>query len=251
MDRKPITVRGWIRRIWVTAGLLFTGWLAWNLQAHGVPASAYASDAAIEVVASPDYTLFLPRATAGPPTRAVAFLPGGLVDPDAYAPVVRELAARGLRAALVTLPFRSAITAGMRDQLRARITAASAYMGADLRLVLAGHSRGAALAASFAADGLEIDGLVLIGTTHPRDHDLSQARYPVLRILGTRDCVASVAGARANAHNLPRHTKVLEIAGANHAQFGFYGSQINDCSAEISRAEQQRQLIDAIVQFAK
>ena len=251
MDAKRITVRGWIRRIWVTSGLLFTGWLTWNLQAHGVPASVYTSDTSVDVVSSADYTLFLPRDTAASPTLAVAFLPGGLVDPDAYAPVVRELAARGVRAALVKLPFRSAMTAAMREQLRARIAAAHERMGSGLRLVLAGHSRGAALAAAFAADGLEVDGLVLIGTTHPRDHDLSQVRYPVLRILGTRDCVASVTGARANAHNLPRHTQVVEIAGANHAQFGFYGTQINDCSPEISRTEQQRQLIDAMVGFAK
>ena len=251
MSDKRITLRGWIRRVWVTAGLLFTAWLTWNLQARGVPASVYESDPSIEVVSSADFTVFLPRDTTASPGRAVVFLPGGLVDPDAYAPIVRALAARGLRGALVKLPFRSAATAAMREQLRARIEAAHARLGVDVPLVLAGHSRGAALAAGFAADGLEIDGLVLIATTHPRDQNLSQARYPVLRVLGTRDCVASVTGARANAHNLPPHTRVIEIAGANHAQFGFYGTQINDCSPEISRHEQQRQLIDAIVQFAK
>ena len=61
----------------------------------------------------------------------------------------------------------------------------------------------------------------------------------------------ALAGARANAHNLPRHTQVVEIAGANHAQFGFYGTQINDCSPEISRTDQQRQLIDAMVKFIR
>ena len=84
---------------------------------------------------------------------------------------------------------------------------------------------------------------------HPRDEDLSAARFPVLKILGTRDCVAPADDSRANGRNLPPSTEWIEIAGGNHSQFGFYGSQINDCSATISRDEQQKQLTTALVAF--
>ena len=58
-------LRTWIRRIWIGGGLLFTGWLAWNLQAAGVPASDFVSDPSIEVVVEDDRLLFLPRQDAG------------------------------------------------------------------------------------------------------------------------------------------------------------------------------------------
>ncbi|HEX5214554.1 MAG TPA: alpha/beta hydrolase [Vicinamibacterales bacterium] len=251
MGAKPMTIRGWIRRIWIASGLLLTAWLAWNFQAHGVPSSVYTADESVDVVDADGYVMFSPRHVAVNADVAIAFLPGGLVAPDAYAPVVRALAAHGIPASLVRLPYRSAMTAGMRETLWARVMEAHARMGPGRRLVLAGHSRGAALAAAFAADQPEIEGLALIGTTHPRDRDLSHLRYPVMRILGTRDCVAPIATARAGAHNLPRQTEVVEIDGANHAQFGYYGTQINDCSASISREQQQRQLIDALVRFVR
>jgi hypothetical protein len=42
---------------------------------------------------------------------------------------------------------------------------------------------------------------------------------------------------------------MTEIAGANHAQFGYYGMQLGDSSATISREEQQRQTAVAILTF--
>jgi pimeloyl-ACP methyl ester carboxylesterase len=106
------------------------------------------------------------------------------------------------------------------------------------------------LAATFAADHPEqVDGLVLIGTTHPRDRDLSAMGRPVLKILGSADCVASVRDARANAARLPAATEWLEIVGGNHRQFGYYGWQIGDCAATLSRDDQHRQTAEAIVSF--
>ena len=242
--------RTWLRRIWVTSGLLFTAWLGWNLQARGVAASAFASDRTVRAEIDLDSIRFVPHELARRHRVNLIFIPGGLVDPDAYVPVVRAVASTGVPSALVKMPWRSALTDAMRLQLWARMLDARTRLGDDRPLVVAGHSRGAAMAARFAAEHPEIvGGLILVGTTHPRDQDLSNARYPILKVMGSRDCVASVAGARANADKLPPHTQWLTIAGANHAQFGYYGSQINDCSAEITRAEQQRQLTDAIRAF--
>jgi len=242
--------RTWLRRIWVTSGLLFTAWLAWNLQAHGVPASAFASDQTVRVDIDRDSIRIVPWNVTKEQRVNLVFIPGGLVDPNAYVPVVRTIASTGVPAALVKMPWRSAFTDAMRLQLWARIINAQQQLGDARRLVVAGHSRGAAMAARFAAENPGIvGGLILIGTTHPRDQDLSNARYPILKVTGSRDCVASVEGARANADKLPPHTRWLTIAGGNHAQFGYYGSQINDCRAEISRAEQQRLLIEAITAF--
>jgi pimeloyl-ACP methyl ester carboxylesterase len=240
-------VRRWLRRIWVVAGLSFTAWLAWNLQAHGVPDETMQSTARVVVTEEADTTYFVPQPAADSMHAVLVFVPGGLVDPRAYQPIVRQIADSGTPAALVEMPFRSAMTEGQRSQLWRRIRAARARLGAGSPLVIAGHSRGAAMAARFANEfGAEVGGLALIGTTHPRDFDLSRATYPVLKIAGTRDCVAPTDDARANAHLLPGATEWAVIDGGNHAQFGYYGSQINDCSAEITREEQHRQMLSAL-----
>jgi len=239
-------VRRWVRLVWVTLGLGFTAWMVWNMRAHGVPASVLVASDHVQVQTDDDTTAFFP---AGAPENAAGliFLPGGGVDPAAYLPVVRRLADAGLHAALVRLPYRIAPTEASRDEVWQRVLRVRARWGARRPVVLAGHSRGGALAARFADQhAMELDGLALIGTTHPRDQDLSRVRFPIVKIMGTKDCVAPLDDARANSGRLPAHTQWVEIPGGNHAQFGYYGSQINDCRAAISREEQQTLLHAAL-----
>lgn len=92
-----------------------------------------------------------------------------------------------------------------------------------------------------------IAGLVLIGTTHPRDIDLSESGLAVTKILGTQDGVATVEKARINANRMPETARWIEIEGANHAQFGYYGPQLGDGRASISRVGQQRQLVELLL----
>ena len=95
----------------------------------------------------------------------------------------------------------------------------------------------------------ELSGLLLIGTTHPRDHDLSSLTMPVLKIGYPRDCVSDAKDSLANLSKLPPHTAWLTIEGANHAQFGYYGSQLGDCTAQISRVSQQQQALDGVLSW--
>jgi hypothetical protein len=41
--------------------------------------------------------------------------------------------------------------------------------------------------------------------------------------------------------------RAVPIAGGNHSQFGYYGFQLGDWPATISRADQQRLTRDALV----
>jgi pimeloyl-ACP methyl ester carboxylesterase len=241
-------VRRWLRRVWVAAGLSFCAWLTWNAQAHGVADELLASDSAVYVQVSAHAYTFTPR---HPSTRpAVIFLPGGTIDPKAYVPLMRQVATAGHPAAVVSLPYRMAPTEATRLELWRRIMNVKNSWQGQRSIVLAGHSRGAALASGFAADHpAALDGLVLIGTTHPRNGDLSRLTMPIVKIVATRDCVAPPAAARAYTRLLPSSTRWVEIAGGNHAQFGYYGSQLHDCSATITRDAQQAQLRASILSF--
>ena len=82
-------------------------------------------------------------------------------------------------------------------------------------------------------------GLVLIGTTHPRDVDLSALRQPVTKLAGTRDGLARRSAVEANRSKLPRSTRWVWIDGGNHSQFGWYGFQPGDRRATVSAAAQR------------
>ncbi len=239
----------WIRRIWISAGTLFMVWMIWNMQAHGVDSDLLESSSGVTVASRDDMTIFMPT-TADASAPALVFLPGGGVDPDAYVPLVRRIAESGVPLALVRLPWRTAFSESAQAETWSRVLRARTLLGSSRPLVLAGHSRGAALTGTFASShGPALAGLIMIGTTHPRDHDLSNLSIPVLKIAATRDCVADLEASKANAHNLPSSTRWVVIEGGNHAQFGYYGSQLGDCSPRISRQDQQNQTLDAILRW--
>jgi pimeloyl-ACP methyl ester carboxylesterase len=244
------TLHWWVRRIWITGGVVFLSALGWNIQAHGVPPEMYASDARVRVEVTEYGRAFRPIAQSAKPP--FVFIPGGLIDPNAYVPLVRAVADAGVPAAIVNVPWRAAPTEAMRNTLWSRIELATSDIGNGRPAVLGGHSRGGMLASEFSALHPDaVAGLVLIGTTHPRDRDLSSATFPVLKVLGTADCVASVADARANQSRLPVQTQWREIEGANHRQFGYYGWQLGDCGASISREEQHRRVVEAVTGFVR
>ena len=117
-----------------------------------------------------------------------------------------------------------------------------------------GHSRGAAIASRLASLHEEsFDGLVLIGTSHPKEaaFDLSTTNLSVTKIYATNDGLASTAEVEANARYLPDDTTWILIEGGNHAQFGYYGSQLGDNEATISRERQQELTVGAILAALK
>ena len=117
------------------------------------------------------------------------------------------------------------------------------------RWVLGGHSRGAVVASTLAADRrLGPAGLVLIGPSHPRDVDLAALDVPVPKVLGTRDGLAPPAKVRANEALLPRHTSWRWIEGGNHSHFGWYGFQPGDKRARVSVDAQRKSMIDAVLE---
>ena len=246
----PRTLWQRIRRIWIGAGLIFTVlFISWTLLAirpQAVARAALVSDARVRVTTSDTHMAFVPASGQGP--TGLLFFAGALVDPIAYAPVMRNVAEAGYAAVLVKLPRRAAFGGADGPEVLTRGVNATLSLPEIKNWVLAGHSRGGEVAARLASTAApSFVGLVLIGTSHPRDLSLASSRLAVTRIYGTRDTVADVEKLERNRVNLPAVIRDVRIDGANHSQFGYYGFQPGDWMATISRDEQQRITIAAIV----
>ena len=68
-----------------------------------------------------------------------------------------------------------------------------------------------------------------------------------MKILGTQDGMASPERARENASRLPSGTKWVVIRGGNHSQFAHCGFLFGDRFAAISRDQQQKELVAAVI----
>jgi pimeloyl-ACP methyl ester carboxylesterase len=200
----------------------------------------------VDVTDRSDHWLFAPRDR--PARTGLIFYAGALVDPVAYAPLARAVAEAGHPVLLVELPRRGAF--GGADGAAPLTRAIDATLGVPevRRWVVAGHSRGGVVASQLARTRAgSLAGLVLIGTSHPRDFSLAKSRLPVIQIYGTRDTVADVEKVEKARTNLPSTTRVVRIDGGNHSQFGYYGFQPGDWPATISREAQHRITVDALL----
>ena len=223
-----------------------TAWMLWNMQARGVDPSTFESDSTVTVSAAPGLTAFTPAVdTAG---VGLVFYPGALADPEAYAPMARAVAEAGYAVVVVELPYRLAPFERHRDELAARTRALVRETAGRRSWVVGGHSKGGKLAAQFVRDhGADAAGLLLIGTSHPREDDLTGLDLDVTKVYGSEDGLASEEEVDRFGANLPPSTHWVRVEGGNHAQFGWYGWQLGDGRATITRAEQQAATVRAVV----
>lgn len=236
-----------IRTVWLTGGALFMLWMFYSVQAHGVDTAVWQSDAQMTVTERAESIHFMPQE---PLTTGLLFYPGALIDPHAYAPLGRTVAEQGYPVTIIKLPWRTASFGDQEMELRAATQRIMAEHPDIEHWLMSGHSRGGAIAGRFAYEhGDLLAGLILIGTSLPKEeaYDLSAVTFPVTKIYATNDGLASVAEVQANAYLLPVDTTWVEIPGGNHAQFGYYGTQLGDNRATISREQQQALTVQAIL----
>jgi pimeloyl-ACP methyl ester carboxylesterase len=113
---------------------------------------------------------------------------------------------------------------------------------------VAGHSLGGVAASGYAASNPDkIEG-VGFWAAYPQG---GMTMYPgqVVSISASNDGLATREKIEASKQDLPPATTYVVIQGGNHAQFGYYGAQEGDNPAAISRAEQQKQLVAAMIEL--
>jgi pimeloyl-ACP methyl ester carboxylesterase len=239
-----------LRRAWVTLGSIafvaFVGWCLIAYRAKPEAASALQSDSTVLVTAGDASWTFTPRDSSGRRVNLV-FLSGALVDPQAYAPLLHQVATHGYRSYLLALPWRGVFGKADGPDFLDHVRGLMDTVPGDW--VVAGHSRGAKIAALVSqAPPPRQRALILIGTTHPRDFSLAHSRLRVTKIYGTADGVAPPAKVLANRMLLPTTTHWVAIEGGNHHQFGAYGFQPGDRWAAISPAAQQELTLQAMLE---
>ncbi len=206
-----------------------------------VALDALISDEVVQVQAD-EWLVFTP---AGKDVQTgLIFYPGGYVDPRAYAPAAREIAAAGYLVVIPTMPLNLAFFGA--NQAAEVI---EAYPDVE-RWAIGGHSLGGTVAAQFVAGNPEaVEGLVLWASYPAGNNDLSENDVQAVSIYGTGDGVVEPETVEASRPQLPPDTVLLPIEGGNHAQFGWYGPQNGDLAPQIDHLEQQAITVNATVRL--
>ncbi len=201
--------------------------------------AAAQSDSVVEVdyLEGGDIAFLAPNARYG-----IILYPGAKVESEAYAPLARALAERGISCVIVQMPFHLAILdPNAADGIASQLPSVQHWY-------IGGHSLGGTMAAQYAAahEG-DVDGLVLFAS-YPAA-DLSASALRVLSVRGSNDGVLHYEKYVQAQTKLPTGWVEYVIDGGNHAQFGSYGKQAGDNEASISNEDQIAQAADVTAAF--
>jgi hypothetical protein len=205
-------------------------WLVWTACGGSAgpgeaATAALVSDDVVEVVDDGPTLAFLP--TAPTSDAGLVLYPGGKVEREAYAPILRRVAEAGYPAFIVAVPSDLAI---FGVKAAGRVIDDYPDLGP---WVLGGHSLGGVAASIFADGNDDVTGLLLMAAFPPKNRDLSASGLAVSSLWGTEDGLVTEADWQDSADRLPSDAQLIAIPGANHASFGDYGDQADDGTATV------------------
>ena len=161
------------------------------------------------------------------------FYPGGKVEQEAYAPLMREVSAGGVLCVLCRMPFRLAVfDTHAADEVRETFPEIEQWY-------IGGHSLGGAVASiEVQAHPGVYAGMILLASFS--DKDLSGESIRVLSVYGSEDRVLDRSAYEQAKSLLPDDVTETVIEGGCHAYFGMYGAQDGDGDPRITNEEQIR-----------
>lgn len=177
------------------------------------------------------------------PVAGFIFYPGGLVETEAYAPLMEQLAEQGIFGVVVKMPHYLA----MFDANGARGIQAK-YPEID-KWYIGGHSLGGAMASLYAdRHQSEYEGLILLAAYSTKDLT-DEPAVSTLSIRGSEDGVLNMEKYNECKKNLPSDSEEVVIDGGCHGYFGDYGMQDGDGKPSISVQEQTDETVSEIIEF--
>jgi len=228
------------KTIWFGIVIIFFGWNWTTFQSRNLPKHTFENSSKVTVTNLDDLITF--RAITSKNNLSIIFFQGGLTDPKAYAPLCRKLAENGFTCHLMKMDWRMPQYDYKKTLKLFKLDSGNYLVG--------GHSQGGKMAAQIVYENPTLfKGLFLLGTSHPRDIDLSSLSIPTMKIYAEKDGLASVPEVMENKSKLPENSKLVLIKGGNHSQFGYLGKLLMDNSADISLEEQQKQTLENIIEL--
>jgi hypothetical protein len=192
----------------------------------------------------------------GSALTGLAIYPGAFVEPRAYAVAARAIASFGYFVAIVPFEGGMAVTNPMAA------LSVVAQHPEIFEWAIAGHSMGGAAASIFAAAAASDPNLaslvnlqaIALWASYPAPAmmgnpaaDLSGTALKATSITADLDGVLNWDNYNDTLGQLPPATRIAEIRGGNHAQFGYYGDQEGDNPAQINRESQHDLFVGATV----
>lgn len=170
------------------------------------------------------------------------FYPGGKVQYEAYAPLMKSCARKGILCILVQMPGNLAVfDMNAADGIQQQFPDIETWL-------IGGHSLGGAMAASYVAEHTqEYAGVVLLAAYSTAD--ISGADLQVLSVYGSEDGVMNREKYESGRDNLPQDCREEIIDGGCHAYFGSYGAQDGDGTPTISNEEQMEYTAELIEEW--
>lgn len=198
---------------------------------------ALESDDQIDVTQDP-WLIFSPKEV--PSKTGLIFYPGGRIDPQGYATLMRVFALEGYLVVVPKMPINMAVfNAEAADDIMA-------YFPEIQTWVLGGHSVGGTMAAQYTYKHPEtVRGLVIWASYPAGNANLSNYDIPVVSIYGTLDPRVNDESISERKHLLPESSQYIRIEGGDHHQFGSYRIKPEEHFATISRDSQQQEIIQA------
>lgn len=135
--KKKYTLKRVLKTIWITAGVLFTLWMFYSYESHGVDESLFQSNNIVKVENTDNYFLFTPKKEF---KNVVIFYPGAMVETEAYVPLCRKIADNGIQVYLIKMPWRLA-SKGYNKPKELNF-----FNDSTKNYILAGHSQGGKMA---------------------------------------------------------------------------------------------------------
>lgn len=164
--------------------------------------------------------------------KVVIYYPGCKVEYTSYIPFCYELAKEGYDVYILKVKLNFALFDKEAGQ---KILDKIDYDD----IILMGHSMGGIAISAYADEvGDKVEGLVLLGAHGTSD--LTDTDIKTLVMYGSEDGVVQRKKVEAGRSTLAKADNYyeLEIDGANHANWAYYGTQAMDGEASIPREEQ-------------
>lgn len=173
----------------------------------------------------------------------MVFYQGGLVETEAYLPMAKKFSEEGYRVFIPQMPINLAIIDSNAFE--------SIYeeYSSDLPWWIGGHSLGGTSALIYTDEHVEqLEGVLLLASYPSENIDISNSDLSVIAITASSDQVLDQENFEKSKDLLPEDTIYRQIEGGNHSNFGYYGFQEGDGESEITREEQQQQVVKIFIE---